>query len=130
MRESLMWKRLEPIFPGSVRIEAKIPDGLPDVCANLGGGRVAWIELKQAQVKKTSLGLLWWIAPRLTLEQAIYLKKWKEQGGLAGVLLSYGDTFAYVNDGFRELRKTYVDAAWVGRLPADRDTLRAVIDPI
>lgn len=124
--ESALWTRLVRVLGDGIatRIEVRIPDGLPDVIVNLGDGRAAWVELKIGLQDPVSP--LRWRAPRLTLEQAIFLGGWRRAGGLGGVLVAHGDQVAYVTDNLRGLRKEGAEAAWTGRLD-DRATILRVL---
>ena len=81
-RESNTWAKCSRRWHGLgqfVRIEAKSA-GVPDVCWT-SGGRSGWLELKCSPV-----GLGPWYAD-LRAEQAVWLGKWSEAGGLCGVLV-------------------------------------------
>lgn len=112
-----MWKALHKVLgERAQRIEVRMPDGLPDVLVNLGGGRAAWIELKLGRVDYRTGQDTWVRAPQVSLEQAIWLTRWRKGGGLGGVLVFDPGalTYAYVTGDFRGLRKEGTLATWAG----------------
>jgi hypothetical protein len=98
-RESNTWAKCSRRWQGQgrfVRVEGKTA-GVPDV-AWTSGGLSGWLELKCSPI-----GLGSWYAD-LRPEQVIWLGKWVEAGGLAGVLVECSSTGRYAVFSGRSVR--------------------------
>lgn len=126
--ESDLWKAFVRVAgrERAQRLEVRMPLGLPDVLVNLGGGRAVWVELKFGRRLLVD-GVEVWYAPRLTLEQAIWLGAWRRSGGLAGVWLSDRERLAWASGSFRELRAAGSIVSWSGTMPTEWNELRTIL---